>query len=130
MSDNSTKKKHDVLGVSISSASYKLRKMVLFDILRRHNENICYRCGKTIDNVDELSMDHKIDWLNAPNAKELFWDMDNIAFSHLKCNTVAGQEEAAERLRVAAKEYLDATVEGTATVGHQKRLNAAIEAMT
>jgi len=43
-----------------------------------------------IDSVEELSIEHKIPWLN--NSSELFWDLDNIAFSHLICNTRAADK--------------------------------------
>ncbi len=83
-------KKSEVLAMAVGTAGWKLRKIILFDLLKRHNENVCFRCNEPIDNIDELSIDHKVDWLNAPNAKELFWDINNIAFSHLRCNAGAG----------------------------------------
>ena len=66
------------------TAGGKLKKMILFDLLKRHSENVCYRCGNEIESCDELSVEHKKAWLH--NDPALFWDLDNVAFSHLDCN--------------------------------------------
>jgi len=99
--------KREVLGMSISTAVTKLRKVVLFNVLRSHNENVCYRCRKPIELVNEFSIDHKIDWLNAPNARDLFWDVENIAFSHLRCNVGAssGGQVTARRKRKSPEHH-------------------------
>jgi hypothetical protein len=72
------------LGMPRGTAANRLRKMVLFDVLKRHNENICVRCKKSIEAVEELSIEHVKPWEGADTA--LFWDLQNIAFSHLSCN--------------------------------------------
>lgn len=86
MSD-SNKRKAEFLGMPYGTACGKLRKKILFHFAKRLGDNICYRCGEKIENVEELSIDHKKEWLYTDT--ELFWDIDNIAFSHLACNTVA-----------------------------------------
>lgn len=72
------------LGIPFGTACHRLRKMVLFHILRKHNENVCFKCSLIIDSVAELSIEHKKPWQGVDI--ELFWDLENIAFSHLKCN--------------------------------------------
>lgn len=72
------------LGMPFGTASARLRKIVLFDLLCRLNEDHCYRCQGQIESVDDLSIEHKEPWLRKDN--KLFWDLDNIAFSHLSCN--------------------------------------------
>lgn len=67
------------------TATNRLRKNIMFDLVKKCNLDICYRCKKKIESVNDLSIDHKVDWENV--SVELFWDLDNIAFSHLKCNT-------------------------------------------
>lgn len=86
---NSNDRKNAQLGMPFGTANNKLRKLVLFDLLERHGENICYRCDKPIEFVDELSMDHKEPWLGSDTA--LYWDLDNIAFAHSICNNRAGR---------------------------------------
>ena len=79
-------KKSIKLGMSHSTANYRLLKMILFMLLKELNKDVCYRCNKKIENIKELSIEHKIAWLNAKNSKELFFDLNNIAFSHNICN--------------------------------------------
>jgi hypothetical protein len=55
-------------------------------LLCRLEENICFKCAKEIVTVDELSIEHKEPWEG--RSAELFWDLNNIAFSHLRCNTI------------------------------------------
>lgn len=73
------------LGMPFGTANAKLRKMILFHLLKKHNENICFQCGKVIETVEELSIEHKKPWLH--ESTELFWDIADIAFSHLHCNS-------------------------------------------
>lgn len=76
--------KSNFLGMPHGTAANRLRKLILFDLLKRHNENLCFKCGELIETAEELSIEHKQAWENV--SVELFWDLDNIAFSHLTCN--------------------------------------------
>lgn len=76
--------KNEFLGMSGGKASNILKKQILFMFVQRCNEDICFKCGKKIETVDELSIEHKLPWLD--RDVNLFWDLNNIAFSHLKCN--------------------------------------------
>jgi hypothetical protein len=78
------KKKVEQLGMSMGTATHRLRKMVLFELLKRYKENICFRCGKEINDLLELTIEHKEPWLHV--SPDLFWDVSNIAFSHSRCN--------------------------------------------
>jgi hypothetical protein len=81
--------KAEQLGMPIGTASNILRKSIMFDLLKRHGENVCFQCGEEIESVDNLSIEHKTPWLYSENPKELFFSLDNIAFSHIKCNISA-----------------------------------------
>jgi hypothetical protein len=83
------------LGMPRGTASNRLRKMVLFDVLKRHKENICVRCKSDIESVEELSIEHVKPWEHEDTA--LFWDLTNIAFSHLRCNCAAARRTHAGR---------------------------------
>jgi hypothetical protein len=85
MSDRKSKQ----LDCNFSTASSRLKKLLLFDLVKKLNLDVCFRCGWKILTVAELSLEHKISWLDSGNAVELFYDLDNIAFSHLKCNSLA-----------------------------------------
>ena len=71
------------------TACGRLRKQILFKLLKDSGKNVCLRCEKEIETVDELSMDHIKPWLDV--SSNLFWDLDNIGFSHTKCNYAASR---------------------------------------
>lgn len=68
-------------------ACHRLRMKILLSLLQECNKDICYQCGKKIKTVKTLSIEHKQPWLDHPeNNNDLFWNLNNIAFSHRKCN--------------------------------------------
>jgi hypothetical protein len=85
MHRSSNARKTAFLGMPHGTACNRLRKMILFNLLLRRGENVCFKCSQTIETADELSVEHKQPWEGI--SVELFWDVDNIAFSHLRCNT-------------------------------------------
>lgn len=84
----SNQRKSEVLGMPFGTACYKLRRMVMFSLLQRHEENVRYKCGKAILSAEDLTLEHKETWLDGGAA--LFWDLGNIAFSHKQCNLKKG----------------------------------------
>jgi len=92
MMNKSKINKSEALGMNIGTATGRLRKEVLFSLVCRLGENICFQCGEEICSVGELSMEHKEPWLRADNPMECFFDLDNIAFSHLSCNSAAASK--------------------------------------
>ena len=74
------------LGLNLSTATQRLRKLVLFDLLQRFGEDKCCRCKQQIDRVDDLSIDHKKSWRAARDPRAMFFSLENIGFSHLHCN--------------------------------------------
>jgi len=81
---SSNEKKNATLGMSHGTASNRLRKNIMFSLLYRLGENVCYRCRATISSVEELSVEHIEPWEGISAA--LFWDLNNISFSHMRCN--------------------------------------------
>src|SRR5690349_16897208 len=79
-------KKKEQLKIDPSTASSRLKKELLFKYVRKAGDNFCFQCGAEIETSDELSVEHKIPWLNSENPVELFFNLENIAFSHLNCN--------------------------------------------
>lgn len=88
---DSNKKKYDQLGQSHGSAVHTLRKNIMFSLLAKLNLNTCFQCKEPIKSADDLSVEHKEPWLDSENPKEKFFDLDNIAFSHLSCNCAAAR---------------------------------------
>ena len=84
--DKNNSKRDEQLGMSFGMASSRLRKSVLFMLMKKCDMDECYQCGKLIDSIDDLSIEHKTPWLDSDNPRNLFFDINNIAFSHLVCN--------------------------------------------
>ncbi|KKK91693.1 hypothetical protein LCGC14_2710360, partial [marine sediment metagenome] len=63
---------------ALGTATGKLRKIIMFDLIKQASKNFCFRCGKQIEYIEDLSIDHKEFWLGIDKA--LFWDLDNIEF--------------------------------------------------
>lgn len=82
----SNKRKSEFLKMPFSTASHRLKKQIMLRLLQRLNADICFNCEQQIINPEELSVEHIKPWLNREDGQELFWDLDNIAFSHVKCN--------------------------------------------
>jgi hypothetical protein len=49
----------------------------------------CYRCNLKIIDISTLSIEHKVSWRKADDPIYAFYDLNNIAFSHLRCNILA-----------------------------------------
>src|ERR1035437_3632428 len=73
------------LGMSQGAANHLLRRQVMFVLAGRCDMLDCFACGKRIEDVAEFSLEHKLPWEGRDAS--LFWDLDNIAFSHRRCNT-------------------------------------------
>jgi len=70
------------LGMNFSTASNRLRKLLLFELVKKCNMDKCHRCGELIESAKELSIDHEKDWLHSEKPV----DVENVKFSHLSCN--------------------------------------------
>lgn len=86
MSVNGNKKKAEQLGMSPGTAAGRLRKNIMFHLLVKLGENRCHQCGDEIEELRQLSIEHKVPWLDSEEPVRLFFDLDNVAFSHLSCN--------------------------------------------
>lgn len=85
-------KKKSQLGMDPGTAQSQLKKSILFKLVQKCGDDICHHCKKKIETEDELSIEHKTPWLDSENPKELFFDLDNISFSHLSCNIKAARK--------------------------------------
>jgi len=79
-----------VSGMPRGTANARLRKKVLFELLRSIGKNICYRCEQPITLSEDLAIEHVEDW---KDDDELFWKLTNIAFSHRDCSSGAARQE-------------------------------------
>jgi len=91
--NDGNKNKDRLLGEPHGTASNRLKKMILFSLLVKAGTNICFQCGENIEKVEDLSIEHKEPWMIAKNPIQSFYDLDNIAFSHLLCNSKASNRK-------------------------------------
>lgn len=78
------------LGMNPGTASYRLVKDLLFSYVEKSGEK-CFQCKGDLTR-DNFSVEHKIPWLHSENPVELFFDLNNIAYSHLSCNFKASRK--------------------------------------
>lgn len=83
------------LGMNHSTASNRLVKDILYSLIVETGKDICYQCNEKIKR-ENLSIEHKVPWLDSENPPEMYFDLSNIAFSHLKCNVGAARKNLAE----------------------------------
>jgi hypothetical protein len=102
-----TQKKKDQLGMNCGTASYRLVKDLLFSFVK---DIPCYHCGGQLSR-DTFSIEHIKPWLDSENPVELFFDLENISFSHKSCNYSASRrphkkyESAYEQKKAGWKRY-------------------------
>lgn len=89
-------KKNEQLGMSHSTAAHRLRKSIMWKYIQMMQHDTCHQCGKKINSEDELSIEHKEPWLDSDNPVEKFFDLNNIAYSHLNCNAGAARRKKAD----------------------------------
>jgi len=85
----SNQKKTLQLGMNPSTASGRLNKDLLFAFIEAAGHK-CFRCGEDLTR-DTFSIEHKEAWLDSTNPVGLFFDLGNIAYSHLTCNIKASR---------------------------------------
>ena len=74
------------LGMNPSTASNRLKKHLMYTLAVKLDMHWCYQCGAEIESSKDMSIEHKTPWLHSEDPKGLFFDIDNIAFSHKSCN--------------------------------------------
>lgn len=82
-------KKQSQLGMNPSTASGRLVKDVLFKFVQMHHPN-CFKCGLPMTR-ETFSIEHKTPWLDSDDPVGLYFDLNNIDFSHNKCNAAAAR---------------------------------------
>jgi len=73
--DRSSAIKTELLGMPYGTASNRLRKNLMFSLVVRLNLNVCHHCGTMIDDVTELSIEHKVPWQKSDDPIATFFDL-------------------------------------------------------
>lgn len=79
-------KKSQQLGMNPSTAQSRLVRDLLFKQLCDLGINKCYRCGEEMSR-DTFTIEHIKPWLDSEDPQKMFFDLDNISYSHHKCNS-------------------------------------------
>ena len=85
MEESKKNKKAEQLGMNPSTASNRLVRDLLYDLVVQTHQHRCYHCGEEIARKD-FSIEHKTPWLDSETPLQLFFDRHNIAYSHQSCN--------------------------------------------
>ena len=93
MSNEGNRIKNKLLGMPHGTANQRLRKLIMWTLVCKTDQNVCFRCGQKIEDVDDLSIEHKEPWQEADDPKAAFFNLKNIAFSHLRCNCGSANRE-------------------------------------
>lgn len=78
----------------IAHATRVLKNEIIWDFLLKTGATLCYRCNKPLTKQN-WTIDHIIPWRNSQNPKLRFFDISNIAYSHLSCNSTANKHNYA-----------------------------------
>ena len=70
-------KKEQQLGMNPGTAANQLRKIILFDFVKINHLDICFHCNDIIKSENELSIEHKVPWLDSEDPKGLFFSLEN-----------------------------------------------------
>jgi hypothetical protein len=112
--DNTQRKRSIQLGMSISTAVYQLQRRILFSFAGKLGLTLCFQCGREIETLAEFSIEHKEPWMDV--SPDLYWDLNNIAFSHNCCNSSKARVTEARR-RAGARNLTKIHKSLTAPVG-------------
>ena len=77
------------LGMSIGTATHRLRKSMMFRLAQRCGLDVCCRCKTKITKEQDLTLDHVLPWRGEDTSR--FWDLDNLSFAHARCNFSAAR---------------------------------------
>lgn len=79
-----TPKRDRLLGMRFSSARARLERSLLFKLAVECGYK-CYRCGGELTK-ETFSVEHKQPWMRSSDPAGSFFDLENISFSHMRCN--------------------------------------------
>lgn len=124
MTDKKYNKKNEQLGMNVGTAQHRLLKDILWSLIVETGKDVCCKCGQKMCR-NTFSIEHLEPWLDSENPFELFFDLSNISFSHLKCNLSAARKYNKWEDREAYAEYFrkkDAERERKAYTTEKRRL--------
>jgi len=88
-------KKKEQLSMNPSTASGRLTKDILWGLLIETSKDTCCKCHEKMTR-DTFSIEHLVPWLDSEDPVGLYFDLNNISFSHLSCNVADARRPVAE----------------------------------
>ena len=73
------------LKMTEGKAANLLRRKIMFDLIKKCDMHYCHKCGKLM-REDNFSIEHKDEWMYSADPVTSYFNLDNIAFSHSRCN--------------------------------------------
>ena len=73
-----------------STASHRLLRDILWSLVQKSGRDTCYQCSAKMTR-QSFSIEHKEPWLDSEDPVGIYFDLDNISFSHLACNIKASR---------------------------------------
>ncbi len=80
---------YDLLNMEFGKANHRLFRKIMFEWCVQLGLNECTKCHKTINKIEEWTVEHIRPWHSAnvdADKKALYFDLNNIGYSHLHCN--------------------------------------------
>ena len=79
------------LGMAYGTARHRLSRTLMFKMAQTLGLTTCHQCDEEIERQEEFSTEHIEPWLHSDNPIKIFFDLDNITFSHQACNSGAAR---------------------------------------
>jgi hypothetical protein len=87
-------KKKEQLGMNPSTASGRLVKDILWNLIVQTKQDNCCKCNEQMTR-ETFSIEHVKPWLDSDDPIGLYFDLNNISFSHLSCNVADARKSEA-----------------------------------
>lgn len=88
-------KKKMQLGMNPSTASGRLVKDLLWNFVETTGQMACCKCGEPMSR-ETFSIEHVTPWLDSDDPVGLYFEIENISYSHLRCNVEAARKTLVE----------------------------------
>lgn len=84
-------KKTEQLGMNPSTAANRLVKDLLWNFVETTGQTACCKCGEPMSR-ETFSIEHVTPWLDSEDPVGLYFDLNNISYSHRSCNVADGRK--------------------------------------
>lgn len=101
----------------LGQANFRLWKKAVWGLLESLGMSDCFRCGSPMSE-QTYSLDHRLVWRGV--SADLFWDAENIGWSHHACNL-----EAARKVTPKPEPKRRVVVDGTLTCAACRKTKSA-----